>query len=284
MSGVLTTFLVVFAALPGIASFFGFYSPSRYGRDTLSGNALGDLALTLFVTVVLHVVAISLLDLVEPWLTGLTLAERLVALSSGAGAFSTEWTVSAFGHAKFILVYTVVLTSAGYLAGRAIGWLVVRGPLRFLARHRWIYDLIEARQANRGFVVAYVLSHIKEGEKIIMYRGHLEEFYFAPDGSIAYLILKNCYRYYMQLEDGLPKTTHSEKVWPLLPQKHNADSTDAYYMMIEGKEIANVVFERTRGVERTSAGERALEEALRDLEEKPAAGAAEARQATEKDL
>ncbi len=270
MSGVWTTFLVVFAALPGISFFFGFYSPSRYGRDTLSGNALGDLALTLFVTVVLHVVAISLLDLIEPRLTGVTLAERLVFLSLGAGALSTDWTVGAFGHAKFILIYTVVLTSIGYLVGRFVGWLVVRGPLRFLARHRWIYDLIEARRANRGFVAAYVLSHIKEGEKLIMYRGHLEEFYFAPDGSIAYLILKNCYRYYMLLHDELPKTTHDEKVWPLLPQKHNAESVDAYYMMIEGKEIANVVFERARGVERTAAGERELEEALRDLQAKPA--------------
>lgn len=268
MSGVWTTFLVVFGVLPGIAFSFGFYLPSRYGRDTVSRNAVGDFALTLFVTIVLHVAAIWVIDLIEPWLTGLTIVERLVALPLSAEAFSRGWTTAALGHVKYFLVYTIFLTLIGFLVGYFVGRLVVRGPLRRLARHRWIYDLVEARRPNRGVVVAYVLSHVKEGNRIVMYRGHLEEFYFSPDGSVAYLILKNCYRYYMLLDEGLPRTTHNQEIWPLLPDKHNAELMDAYYMMIEGKEIANVVFERTRGFEQTSIGEEALEEALREFKEK----------------
>lgn len=269
MGAVWTTFIFAFAVLPGIAFSFGFYSPSRYARDVVGRNAIGDLALTLFITVVLHVVAVSLLELVEPRITGLTIADRLAALPLNRDAVSGAGTAAAFGHAKYALVYTIVLTSAGYLAGRFAGWLVVRGPLRFLARHRWIYDLVQARRASRGFVVAYVLSHVKEGDRIVMYRGHLEEFYFGPDGLIAYLVLKNCYRYYMILGEDFPQTTRNRSMQPLLPDKHNADTMDAYYMVVEGKEIANVVFERTRGIERTPEGQRELDKALRELNEKP---------------
>jgi len=267
MGVVWTTFAIVFLLMPGVAFLFGFYSPSRYSRDTANHNALGDLALTLFVTVVLHVVAVILLEWVEPNVSGLTLTARLVALPLSLDAFHNGWTGSAIEHFKYFLIYTLVLTSAGYLAGRYFGSLVVKGPLRFLARHRWIYDVIEAQRKNRGFVVAYVLSKLKEGDKLVMYRGHLDEFYFSSDGTINYLILKNCYRYYMVLEGEFPKTTYDLEsgMRALLPHKHNVDKVDAYYMMIEGSEISNVVFERTRGIKKTTVGEKQLDDALQNI-------------------
>lgn len=70
-----------------------------------------------------------------------------------------------------------------------------------------------------------------------MHRGTVRDFYFRADGQISYLVLVSCVRYYMLLDEK-PLTTVpvdlGESTGNLLP---------SYLFVVEGEDIANVVFE-----------------------------------------
>ena len=74
--------------------------------------------------------------------------------------------------------------------------------MRFLARHQWAYDL--KKKDGGGLVTAYVMTKTIENNRILMYKGRLKEFYLNIEGQFAYVILTNCYRFYMTIQDDMP--------------------------------------------------------------------------------
>jgi len=100
-----------------------------------------------------------------------------------------------------------------------------------------------------------------------MYRGFLKDFCAAPDGRIAYIVLKDCWRFYLELKDDAPVTSE-EKDWLALSASQEAYCKQTAgmgnYLMIEGEDIANIFFEKLRPMKISKGGRRALEKALKN--------------------
>ncbi len=115
--------------------------------------------------------------------------------------------------------------------------------------HRWVHDL----RVGEQLTVAYVMTLLRQEERVLMYHGFLKNFVLKKDGCFAYLILTDATRGYMMLELEAPVTslrTSSQTIGDTTSSiskspkyaagKHRALS----YFMIEGEDIANVVFDR----------------------------------------
>jgi hypothetical protein len=162
-----------------------------------------------------------------------------------------------------LFLYVLVTAALGFGAGYLVGWLIMRGPLRFLATHRWVYQILGSISKKRSrYVSASVMTTAAtKDDRVMMYRGHVEELYLTPDGSFSYIVLHNCFRYY---------TRHGEPAYDTGLRVHlggpAADHETWDFFVITGAIISNVVFETSPVIRRTSSGERALDDAIRRLE------------------
>ena len=166
--------------------------------------------------------------------------------------------------AAFGVFYILGLSALAFWAGRYVGKAVIIGPLRMFARHKWIYEIIYVSRHEQANVQAHVMTHIRQDGRVLMYRGYLEEFYFAPDGSISYLLLNKCHRLYLHLNERSPETSPDQHILPLA-NSESAEKGFKPFLMIEGEDIANVVFERrpSVGIADTAIG--TLDEALKTI-------------------
>jgi hypothetical protein len=98
------------------------------------------------------------------------------------------------------IIYLMVSTAWGFGVGMLVAVGIVTGPFRFLAKHKWVYDIID-RDRRGGIITAFVMTTMTEDNKVLMYRGRLHEIFMLEDGKISYVILKNCARYYMNFGD-----------------------------------------------------------------------------------
>lgn len=147
----------------------------------------------------------------------------------------------------WIFGYVIGTAAMGVLAGSAVGKLVVAGPLRRLAQHTWIYDL----SVGDNFTVAYVLTHVRQDDRILMYQGFLKSFALRRDGKFSYIVLTDARRGYMRL--GEFPTTSSRDAWRAIggsglsissSVEKNYKRRDRSYFIIEGEDVANAVFDR----------------------------------------
>jgi hypothetical protein len=81
---------------------------------------------------------------------------------------------------------------------------------RRFALHKWIYDIIDYGRKGR-IVTASIMTTISEDNKIIMYKGRVHEFFLDTDGKLAYVVLKNCAKFFMKVEEGLETTKPAPK-------------------------------------------------------------------------
>jgi hypothetical protein len=153
-----------------------------------------------------------------------------------------------------LAIYTILTASSGFVLGAIIAYGVMSGWLRFLAMHKWIYDVIDADRRG-GIVTAYVMTTTVEKEKALMYRGRVHEIFLGGDGKIAYVILKNCARFFMSFSGDEPMTT---KQLNLFGDRQGQRSTWDY-LQIEGDKIANILFDPSpETITATSEGQNAL--------------------------
>jgi hypothetical protein len=95
-----------------------------------------------------------------------------------------------------------------------------------------------------------------------MYRGAVKEFFLTAGGTLAYVVLQNCSRFYMTFADTSPQTTQQLR----LGESQGSRLSNWAYLMIEGENIANILFELSPKIIETKAGNAALESALNQLE------------------
>lgn len=270
MSLAWTTVVLLVLLLPGFLFFIGLYAPERISRDVVSGSALGQLAGVVLVSFLAHAATLLVnlpfcqqLPIPCVNLEYVFVALQLVDVEQHSLA---ELHTVLTDNLVWITLYVGLTGGAGYGVGWGIGRLILRGWLRSFARHGWIYDLIAANRQG-GVIHAYVLTNIRHEGRVLMYRGFLKEFYTAPDGRITYLVLKDCLRYYLKLEDVAPLTSE-EADWQVLGASYGYDTAGVgkhwSYLMIEGDDIANVVFEGYRP-KLTEEGLEALDQALAAL-------------------
>lgn len=179
----------------------------------------------------------------------------------------------------WILGYQMAIGAAGLALGASYSQLTARGVLRRLVRHRWIYEL-----NTEGFTYAHVMTHVREGSRILMYKGFLVTFGLQQDGRFSYIVLRDVVRLYMDLQPDGPSTS-AEKEQTKIGSAAGSRVEDPAgttqlrklhsYFVIEGEDIANAVFDRLEA--RVSAPKnfdevvervrKEMEEARRRLEE-----------------
>ncbi len=120
--------------------------------------------------------------------------------------------------------------------------------LKRFTRHEWVYEL-----SPDGWTYAYIMTHVREGNRVLMYQGFLRAFGLQQDSRFSYLVLRHVKRYYMVLGAGGPSTSHpaTHRVVGSSTPETLSDPVDSTPMkrlqsllMIEGEDIANVVFDR----------------------------------------
>ena len=272
-----TILLLVFIQ-PGLVFLFGMYSLERYSRDLGRRSPFSELAMATMAAMLAHTLMYILASVVA------SLSHRLDFLGSIYGTLSQFISASdpalpppqlAIKWLAGATAYLAILSLISFFVGQWTGKRIITGKLRFLAQHNWIYSLLETDQKKDLFPIAYVMTKIDHSSSnhkyILMYKGYLQEFYISANGHISYLILQNCARYFLKIEDETPVVTDSNKLREITSQHAPTNATDAGewpYLMIEGEEIANVVFDRTNELRITRSAVQSLEDKLQEIARK----------------
>jgi hypothetical protein len=245
MSIAWTTVLITALLFPGVFFFVGLYFTERFSREVIRSNAIGEVGLAILVALILHLLAYGVLVFF-----GFDLADFLRPLST-----YDKWTTLKPGVTIVVNsgIYTVVIAIFGFACG------YVASHFRSLSRHKWITAVNQSMRD--GIVTAFVMTTTVENDRVLMYKGALSEFYMTLDGSLTYVVLRNCSRFFMKMEGDDPMPTNLQKLF-------GADQdTRAYwdYLFIDAKNIANILFDPSPEIKASDKGAEALERALVEL-------------------
>jgi hypothetical protein len=253
MSIVWTTIALIALLLPGVFFFIGLATYERLSREIIRSGVVSEIALASVVAVVLHTVCISLLSAI----IGFRLSDFVIPLATVP--VSTKEFILELSHRLVpAVLYLLGTASFGFGLGVVTAVGIVRGWLRFLAKHKWIYDVID-RGRKGGIVTAFVMTTTVEDGKVLMYRGRIHEIFLLPDGKISYVILKNCARFYMTFGAEAPTTGKQLELF----QGSDLHRRIWDYLLIDGNNIANILFDPSpEKIRASEEGRRALKEAL----------------------
>lgn len=232
---------------PGFSALFGYYIPKRSSRDIDPQRALTLLSTLVVVSLVVHILGVKACDLLAsfglPVRVDLGLVLRVITLDS-MDNLATDLAPAIEGSLWRFLAYFLITVALGGLLGFVVGGLVTSGPLQKVAMHGWAYRL----NIKQGITYAYVLTNVQHDDKIVMYRGALRDFHIGPTGCISYLVLLNPSRYFMILDGDVPTTTKPDQRVLIGEDSKDLSVDDEFqFLMIEGEDIANVVFHRHHG-------------------------------------
>jgi hypothetical protein len=252
MSVAWTTIAIILALLPGVFFFIGMATYERLSREIIRSSVVSELALATMIAIGMHVVAISILSA-----TGFRLSSFLAPLAEYPDAKPAQLLKPIASRLLPAAIYLLSLGVVGFFLGCLVAIGVLKGPLRFLAMHKWVYDVLDAGRKG-GIVTAYVMTSLVEDGKTLMYRGRVHELFLTNDGKIAYVILKNCARFYMIFGQDGPTTSKQLKLFDAAEEGRRWD-----YLFIEGDNIANILFEPSREkLRETTEGAEALQREL----------------------
>lgn len=251
MSLAWSTILIIAFLLPGVFFFIGLSSRERFAKEIVRSGAVGEVGLAIFFALVIH--------LSFEWVFGINFVQFFGPIIDAADTDHAAAIKAAFEKLPACLLYVIASALTGLLLGSFVGWLILKGPLRFLATHRWVYDVIKNNSSDSGFVTAFVMTTTTINDRVVMYKGKLAEFYLTSDGQFAYVTLQNSSKFSMTIEDA--KLVTSEQL-PLFEAKQPEASGLWNYLKIDGSNISNILFERTPSVVSTKEGEETLRKAL----------------------
>jgi hypothetical protein len=259
MSVALTTLAFVVLLLPGVFFFIGLATFERLPREIIRSSVVSEIALATIIAIGLHTVIIVSLSA----LTGFRLSAFVAPLIDYASAASPP-AVSLIAERVLPLALYILLTAlVGFVLGLLLALGILRGPARFLAMHKWIYDIIDADRRRR-IVTAFVMTNVIEDGRVLMYKGRVQELFLSTEGAISYVVLKNCARFYMTFEAGGLRTSRQ---YELFDAEREARSWE--YLLIEGSHISNILFDPSpEHVQPTEEGAAALRRELKQRREK----------------
>lgn len=185
MSIAWTTILIIALLLPGVFFFIGLSTRDRYTREIIKSGTVGDVGLAVFISIIIHLVAWSILPLL--WVTPRDFL-------SVVAEFDQSSRQSAIDHLIAQIVpfglYVLGTAFAGWLLGYALSKIVQLGYLPFLDTHKWVS--VVRRSMKQGVVTAYVMTTTVANNRALMYKGILTEFYQDQDGKFVYVVLTVC--------------------------------------------------------------------------------------------
>lgn len=248
--------LLLVVLLPGVLFSVGLYIPEKFTRDASERSALGQLAGVLLVALGVNGLLYTSGPLycgrhmlgMQPPCIDLRLFFAAISLERSDVATVSRIAANVEENRGWILLYIFASAGLGVSLGWSVGAGVVRGKFRFLTQHRWVYDLSLGDQLT----TAWVLTNIREGDRVLMYRGFTVAFHLKRDGTFSYVVLELVRRGYLLLtEDGPSSSKHGS--WEMMgeavrqaertePRRHRRFVKSMF--AIEGEDIANLVFDR----------------------------------------
>jgi hypothetical protein len=228
MSIAWATILIVLLLLPGIAFLGGLSLFTRQSRDIVRSNVIGDIAMAVGLAVAIHLLFFLIAFGIATF-AGLDILRPLRAFTFYA--IMPQWQVleRAFTWLPLYLLYTLVISLLSGAAG------IYVGRHRFVATHKWAYDLDIYRREQEN-VLAYIVTNIKEGSRVLMYKGVLLDFYQEQNGTFAYVILGTCSRYFLDMNEPKATTPPVALFSSIRPRVID-------YFFVDGKNIANILFD-----------------------------------------
>jgi hypothetical protein len=247
---------ILLLLLPGVFFFIGLASYERLSREIIRNSAISEVAMATAIAIGIHFVLICGLSS-----AGFRLSHFVEPLVDYANLRPLVFAQRVADRLTPTILYLVVLTGIGCGFGVIVAVGVVSGPLRRLARHKWIYDIVDVDRKG-GIVTAFVMTNLMTDSKIMMYKGRVHDLFLNGDGKVSYLILKNCSRYHMTFKDDQLVTG---KQLELFGASQGSRPTNVWdRLMIDGNNIANVLFDSTPEIKGQAEGADALEAAFRD--------------------
>jgi hypothetical protein len=259
-----TVALLVFL-LPGFVFLSGLTFPERFTRETAPSSPLAQLAIVVSIAFFVHAAAFVALGAACRGALPCPRTDYLLATFQLQGSERIPLAELGRNYEHFggwILAYVLWVVAASFLLGLATGHAVVadRFGLGRLARHAWVYNLAVGSEED-GYTIAYVLTRLRQEERVVLYKGVLHAFGLGHDGRFQYLVLYQPERFYLQLRTDGP--TIAERAYSVsTPDREMpAEWEDASYFVINGEEMVNTFFKRY-SIRVTEEGLRELEEAL----------------------
>lgn len=243
--------VLVIVLLPGILFFVGTYLPEQFTREAEPRSPLGHLAGAVLIAFTLHgalyVASGSLCGGSLPCISIRGLLE-VASFDASVTGNAANIDVMLSRYRLWIFGYVMTTSFLGVLVGYGYGKLSSERKIRGLSRHPWVHGL-----KVEGLTYAYVLSHVKHEDRVLMYRGFLRAFGLQQDGRFSYIVLTDVTRFYMRLGDDASVTSSidTHKVIGASTPGEVAGRTVASpprrsvesLFVIEGEDVANVVFD-----------------------------------------
>jgi hypothetical protein len=250
MSVAWTTILIISLLAPGVFFFIGYATRERYSREIVRSSAIGEVGLAILIAIIIHLLCWGILSVFGFDLAAY--AKPLADFGNTPSWLNVDHIVSRIVPVALYLIATAIL---GFLLGCGFAWAVANGWLPFLATHKWLNEV--ARSMHSGLVTAYVMTMMKENNRVLMYKGILSEFYLKPEGTFAYVVLKRCSKFYMTFEEDIPMTGEQRQLFGDHQDQRPAQVWD--YLLIDATNIANILFDPSPQIRETGAGGQALQ-------------------------
>lgn len=256
MSIAWATIALILFLLPGIFFFIGLASYERLSREIIRSSVVSEVAMAAAIAIGIHFISISCLSAL-----GFRLSQFAEPLAEYSKISTDVFVQRVSDRLMPTTLYLAATTLIGFCFGLVVAINIVSGSLRRLARHKWIYDIIDIDRKG-GIVTAFVMTTIIDDSRIIMYKGRVHDIFLGPEGNVSYLVLKNCFRYYMTFNDGKLVTSKQLELFGVTQGTRPANVWDR--LLIEGNNIANVLFDSTPEIKAQAEGKEALDAAFRE--------------------
>ena len=256
MSLAWATIALILFLLPGIFFFIGLASYERLSREIIRSSVVSEVAMASAIAIGIHFLSISTLSAL-----GFRLSQFIEPLAEYSKISTDVFVQRASDRLMPTTLYLGGTTLVGFCFGLIVAINIVSGRLKRLAHHKWVYDIIDIDRKG-GIVTAFVMTTIIDDSRIIMYKGRVHDIFLGPEGSVAYLVLKNCFRYYMTFKDGELITSRQLELFGAAQGTRPAHVWDR--LLIEGSNIANVLFDSTPEIKAQAEGKQALDVAFHE--------------------
>lgn len=243
MSLAWATVAVLVLLLPGFLFFVGIYVPEHFTRDVAPRSGFGQLAGTVLIAFLIHGAAFVLIqsgcggrvpcvDLPTVFSAVELPADRIDRSALAASLAANRW---------WIYSYFAATAVAGFSLGWLLGVRALAGGFwSFVVQHRWVHELDLEDSNGSAITYAYVMTNLHESGRYLLYRGVLKQFALTREGTFAYLVLRKPRRSYMLLASDQPVVLQNfHQIGSSAGAVNKADPL----LVIEGEDVANVVFE-----------------------------------------
>jgi hypothetical protein len=242
-----STVALLVLLLPGFAFLAGLTLPEQFSRESAPKNPLGQLAIIVFIALVVHGLVYALLTGCSTGASRCIRTDYVLATFQLAGADKIPLAKLAANIREYrwaILGYLLSVTILGTAGGWVTGLAIVRDKFGFrrLTSPRWALEL-NPDPRKQSWAFAHVVSDLEHEGTFMVYQGLLADFALGPDGRFGYLVLRQPARSTLVAKAEGWTTTAAEPI-QAVPAGYGVAPGGRQFLVIEGENIKNFYFGR----------------------------------------